>query len=81
MAKEKTGFLKDAYELHSPADNIRHYDGWAGSYDDTMVEYQYVAPAAGGGFVGTTHATKRKNFGLRLRYRACRRRTCVFGHE
>ena len=45
MAKEKTGFLKGAYDLHGPDDNSRHYDNWANSYDEMMTEYHYVAPA------------------------------------
>ncbi|WOV90440.1 MAG: hypothetical protein R1F54_07820 [Candidatus Zeuxoniibacter abyssi] len=47
MAKEKTGFLKGAYDLHGPDDNSRHYDNWANSYDEMMTEYHYVAPARG----------------------------------
>ncbi|MBE8158441.1 MAG: methyltransferase, partial [Betaproteobacteria bacterium] len=44
MAKKRRGFLIGAYELKTPQDNIRHYDGWAETYDDYMAEYRYVAP-------------------------------------
>lgn len=44
MSKERKGFLKGAYDLHTPEDSRAHYDQWADSYDDSMTEYRYVAP-------------------------------------
>lgn len=44
MTKERSGLLKGAYTLKSPDDNRAHYDRWAETYEDSMREYEYVAP-------------------------------------
>ena len=78
MAKEKTGFLKGAYDLHGPDDNSRHYDNWANSYDEMMTEYHYVAPH-GARFAGALCVFDGKGFRLRLRHRIGGRTIKILG--